>query len=74
MKKEKSQLTDRITIPPEAVKALRTALTACDCDECVTVMIRAVLEDWPGMEIEHDTWREPRTLHLPLPQKENSDE
>lgn len=59
-----------ITIPPEAVKALRAALTACDCDECVTTMIRAAINAWPGSE--HQTpneWSNKPHLILPLPQE-----
>ena len=65
------------TIPPEAVRALRAALTACDCDKCLCDMIRAALNAWPGMsqlaENDSASIREMAAIILPLPQKETSE-
>ena len=64
-------MTD-ITIPPEAVKGLRAALTACDCDDCVTDMIRAMLKAWPGM-VQRRSWDGSLgRIILPLPQEETT--
>ena len=69
-------MSNDITIPPEAVRALRAALTACDCDKCLCDMIRAALNAWPGVESETGTSAynplvKRHRLILPLPKEKS---
>ena len=76
MKKEKSQLTDRITIPPEALKAASTVIFEMREDgdfsaaDIARAAAEALLAAWPG--VTTTSWFEnsvrKAVLNITLPQ------
>ena len=43
-------------------------MTDEELTELVSAASLAMLNAWPGAELEHDIRKEPRTIHLPIPE------